>query len=134
MTLPPCTTNPPPHPTKLTPAAPPQIDPDVAFRSRLRRVEVDLRTGVQRISACFDEYLEMVAINEQRLGRPHRYVYGCERPGQGQGRGEEGRRTVMQCASSMHRLRLAWQLAVCARLLNGFCCCMRPIPRRQQRV
>ncbi len=55
-----------------------QIDPDVAFRSRLRRVEVDLRTGVQRISASFDQYLEMVAINESRFGCPHRYVYGCE--------------------------------------------------------
>ncbi|PRW59430.1 Apocarotenoid-15,15 -oxygenase [Chlorella sorokiniana] len=53
-----------------------QIDPDVAFRSRLRRVEVDLRTVVQRITGSFDEYLEMVAINETRFGRPHRYVYG----------------------------------------------------------
>lgn len=53
--------------THLLPLLPPlQIDPDVAFRSRLRRVEVDLVTGVQRITAAFDQYLEMVAVNETR--------------------------------------------------------------------
>lgn len=43
-----------------------QIDPDAGFCSRLRRVELDLETGVLRISTAFNEYLEMVAVNEQR--------------------------------------------------------------------
>ncbi|KAL4425965.1 hypothetical protein ABPG75_009981 [Micractinium tetrahymenae] len=53
-----------------------QIDPDAAFRCRLRRVELDMDTGVLRISSAFNEHLEMVAINEQRWARPHLYVYG----------------------------------------------------------
>ena len=36
------------------------LDPDAAFSSRLRRVEVDLRSGVQRTSTRYGDYLEMV--------------------------------------------------------------------------
>lgn len=53
-----------------------QIDPDVAFRSRLRRVEIDLRTGMLQIRKQFDQYLEMCSINEARSGRQHRFVFG----------------------------------------------------------
>lgn len=52
------------------------VDPDVAFKSRLRRVEVDLATGQLRVLTHFSAYLEMPAVNEAVLGRPHRYVYG----------------------------------------------------------
>ena len=43
---------------------PAQIDPDAAFCSRLRRLDLDLQTGVLRMRTAFDEYLEMVGINE----------------------------------------------------------------------
>lgn len=48
---PPLPSLPPTHP----PTRPLQIDPDVAFRSRLRRVELDLGTGQLRIASVFDK-------------------------------------------------------------------------------
>jgi carotenoid cleavage dioxygenase-like enzyme len=48
----------------------------VAFRSRLRRVDLDLAGGAVRVATHLHQYLEMPAINEQRWGQPHRYVYG----------------------------------------------------------
>jgi carotenoid cleavage dioxygenase-like enzyme len=42
----------------------PQIDPEVAFRSRLRRIDIDLYTGALRMSKLYDQYLEMPAIND----------------------------------------------------------------------
>lgn len=55
-----------------------QLDPDAGFNSRLRRVTVDLNTGVLKVSSSAfpDKYLEMVSVNPQFIGRRHRYVYG----------------------------------------------------------
>jgi hypothetical protein len=38
----------------------------VAFRSRLRRVDLDLAGGAVRVATHLHQYLEMPAINEQR--------------------------------------------------------------------
>lgn len=70
----------------------PQVDPDVAFRSRLRRVELDLDSGAVRVATHLRQYLEMPSINEQR------WVGAGLRP--------PGPRTGMHAA-------LCWQ--VCAR-------------------
>lgn len=55
-----------------------QLDPDAGFNSRLRRVTVDLDTGILKVSSSAfpDKYLEMVSVNPQYIGRRHRYVYG----------------------------------------------------------
>ena len=53
-----------------------KLDPDAAFSSRLRRVEIDLATGVLRVSCVFQHYLEMPAINPRWFSRRHRFVYG----------------------------------------------------------
>lgn len=52
------------------------VDPDAAFTSRLRRVEIDLDTGILRVAAAFDGYLEMPAINPRVTGKRHEFVYG----------------------------------------------------------
>ena len=55
---------------------PTQVDPDVAFCPRLRRVDLDLALGTLRIFTPWDGYLEMTSINDAYQGRRHRYVYG----------------------------------------------------------
>jgi len=52
------------------------VDPEAAFTSRLRRVELDLETHVMRTRQAFDGYLEMPAVHPDVVGREHRFVYG----------------------------------------------------------
>ena len=52
------------------------VDPDAAFTSRLRRVEINLKTHVLRVRCAFDGYLEMPAVNPRVISKPHKYVYG----------------------------------------------------------
>jgi all-trans-8'-apo-beta-carotenal 15,15'-oxygenase len=52
------------------------LDPDAAFTSRLRRVELNLTTGTFRVAAAFDGYLEMPATDPRLNGMRHKYVYG----------------------------------------------------------
>ena len=94
-----------PHPDRpccchlLAAAAPccAQIDPDVAFCSRLRRLDLDLVTGVLRMRTAFDEYLEMVGINEGYQVRP----------------------TVLRCAGGVHGCGVEWVWSGVGRALKG---------------
>jgi carotenoid cleavage dioxygenase-like enzyme len=53
-----------------------RLDPDAAFRPRLRRLELDLLLGAVRARRSFDGYLEMPSVAPEYSGRRHRYVYG----------------------------------------------------------
>lgn len=52
------------------------VDPEAAFTSRLRRVELDLETNIMRTRQAFDGYLEMPVVHPDVVGRKHRFVYG----------------------------------------------------------
>ncbi len=52
------------------------VDPDAAFSSRLRRVEIDLKTKILKVKCAFDGYLEMPAVNPNFISKKHQYVYG----------------------------------------------------------
>ncbi len=52
------------------------VDPDAAFTSRLRRVEIDLQSKILKVKCAFDGYLEMPAVNPHFLSKKHSYVYG----------------------------------------------------------
>lgn len=54
------------------------IDPNAAFQSRLKRVQVNLTSHTATISNLCDEYLEMPTINRNVAGKRHRYVYGYQ--------------------------------------------------------
>lgn len=53
-----------------------QADADAAFQGGLHRSEFNLRTGVGCMRRVWDQYMEMVALNDALAGRRHRYVYG----------------------------------------------------------
>lgn len=52
------------------------VDPNAAFTSRLRRIDIDLESHMMRISKSFDGYFEMPSIHPSKVGTAHRYVYG----------------------------------------------------------
>ncbi|KAG7675184.1 hypothetical protein Ndes2526B_g08043 [Nannochloris sp. 'desiccata'] len=52
------------------------VDPDAAFTSRLRRVEIDLKSKILKVRCAFDGYLEMPAVNPNFLSKKHQFVYG----------------------------------------------------------
>ncbi len=53
-----------------------RLDPDAAFRPRLRRLELDLASGAVRVRRAFGGYLEMPSVAPEYSGRRHRFVYG----------------------------------------------------------
>eukprot|EP00890_Picochlorum_soloecismus_P003127 jgi/Picsp_1/3815/NSC_01327-R1_retinal pigment epithelial membrane protein len=55
-----------------------EIDPNVAFNSRLKRTTVNLRTGIVGIQTLSNEYLEMPSVNPLCQATRHRYVYGYQ--------------------------------------------------------
>jgi all-trans-8'-apo-beta-carotenal 15,15'-oxygenase len=52
------------------------VDPDAAFTSRLRRVEIDLKSKILKVRCAFDGYLEMPAVNPNFFSKKHQFVYG----------------------------------------------------------
>ena len=52
------------------------IDPDAAFTSRLKRVEIDLQTSLVSVRQLFDGYLEMPRVAPHVFSKRHRYVFG----------------------------------------------------------
>lgn len=52
------------------------IDPNVAFNSKLKRVEIDTESGIVHTRSICDEYLEMPSVSPYSFGQKHRFVYG----------------------------------------------------------